>query len=159
MQAKVMGLLCAVLVIMVGMTLNVYGQDDAEDMCVPMGVITLSPPEGVTPTKSAVEFPHARHFASDCRKCHHTWEGQENIQGCMTSGCHDQKSAPKTTEGYLSYSDVSIKYFKYAYHKSCIACHKEIRAKNLAMAKSYQVLNEPLPSSGPSGCIECHPKE
>lgn len=158
MQAKAMGLLCAVLVMMVGMTLNVFGQDPAEDMCVPMGVITLSAPEGVTAQKSAVEFPHARHFATDCRHCHHTWKGDEKIQGCMTSGCHDQTSAPKTSEGYLSYSDVSIKYYKYAFHKSCIGCHKEIKNKNLATAKSYQVLDETLPSTGPSGCIECHPK-
>lgn len=158
MQLKATGFLCLVLVFVIAMTFEVFGQDTAEEMCVPMGVITIEPPSGVTPQKSPVEFPHSRHFATDCRQCHHTWRGEENIKSCQTAGCHDQIEAPKSAEGYLSYSDVSIKYYKYAYHQACIGCHKEIRAKNLEIAKSYQVLDEALPAAGPSGCIECHPK-
>jgi len=158
MQGKRLGFLCVMLAIMVGMTCEVFGQDSEGEMCVPMGVITIKPPPDVTPQKSPVDFPHSRHFATDCRTCHHTWKGEEKIQGCQTSGCHDQANAPKTTESYLSYSDVSIKYYKYAYHEACIGCHKGIRAKNLQTAKSYQVLGEALPAAGPSGCIECHPK-
>ncbi|MFZ0612376.1 MAG: cytochrome c3 family protein [Desulfobacterales bacterium] len=159
MQAKRMGFLCVVVVaLVVAMTGGVFGQDSEGEMCVPMGDITIGIPDGVTPQKSRVVFPHSRHFATDCKTCHHTWKGEEKIQGCQTSGCHDQASAPKTTESYLSYSNESIKYFKYAYHQACIGCHKDIRAKNLATAKSYQVLGESQPAAGPSGCIECHPK-
>ena len=89
MQGKRLGFLCVMLAIMVGMTCEVFGQDSESEMCVPMGVITIKPPPDVTPQKSPVDFPHSRHFATDCRTCHHTWKGEENIQGCQTSGCHD----------------------------------------------------------------------
>jgi hypothetical protein len=158
MQAKRMGFLCVVVAIVAGVTGVVFAQGSEDEMCVPMGVITIKAPPEVTPQKSPVDFPHARHFATDCKTCHHTWKGEEKIQSCQASGCHDQASAPDTAEAYLSYSDVAIKYYKYAYHQACISCHKEIRAKNLQAAKSYQVLGEPLPATGPSGCIECHPK-
>ena len=48
----------------------------------------------------------------------------------------------------------------------CKTCHHKWegktqipKAKRKAMEMSYQVLKEKLPSSGPTGCIECHPKE
>jgi hypothetical protein len=158
MQVKRTGLLSLVLAIVVGLTGGVFGQDSEDKMCVPMGVITIEPPPEAEDQKSPVDFPHARHFATDCKTCHHTWTGEEKIQSCQASGCHDQAAAPKTADAYLSYSDVAIKYYKYAYHQACIGCHKEIRAKNLAMAKSYQVPGETLPEAGPTGCVDCHPK-
>jgi hypothetical protein len=157
MQLKGIGIVCMALILLTGVSLSVAGEN-AGEMCVPMGNIELKPPEGVEPTKSTVEFPHSRHFATDCKACHHTWQGKDAIQSCSASGCHDQTSAPQAAEHYLSYSDVSIKYFKYAYHQACIGCHKDIKAKNLERAKSYQVVVETLPTAGPSGCIECHPK-
>jgi hypothetical protein len=67
--------------------------------------------------------------------------------------------SPKKATKYLVYTDTGIKYYKYAYHKKCVGCHKEVKAKRKEMEMSYQVLKEKLPSSGPTGCIECHPKE
>ena len=90
MQGKRLGFLCVMLAIMVGMTCEVFGQDSEGEMCVPMGVITIKPPPDVTPQKSPVDFPHSRHFATDCKTCHHTWKGEEKIQNCQTSGYHDQ---------------------------------------------------------------------
>jgi len=156
MDRKVLLIFCLALLLTAALALEVSGESD--EMCVPMGVITLEPPEGVEATKTSVDFPHSRHFATDCRSCHHTWQGEEPIQGCMAAGCHDQATAPKEQSKYLSYSDVAIKYYKYAYHQSCIGCHREIRARNLERAKSYMVLEEKLPEAGPSGCIECHPE-
>jgi hypothetical protein len=156
MNSKTLVVLGAALMLVLGITLQVSGEPSEGDMCVPMGMITLKPPPGVQAQKAEVQFPHARHFATECRVCHHKWEGQEKIQGCMSTGCHDLASAPKKTEAYLSYSDVSIRYFKYAYHQACIGCHKSIRASNLERAKSYQVSDETLPTAGPSGCVECH---
>jgi hypothetical protein len=159
MGFKAIGILGLALIITTGLTLNVAGEDPQGQMCVPMGTIELQPPEGVEAKKAHVEFPHSVHFATDCKTCHHTWKGEENIKGCQTSGCHDVAEAPKKDSSYLSYSDESIKYFKYAYHKSCIGCHKETKAANKKRAKSYQVVDEAMPAAGPSGCIECHPKE
>lgn len=156
MERKGLVVVCLALLLTAALALEVSGE--SEEMCVPMGDIILSPPEGVEATKEPVAFPHSRHFATDCKTCHHTWQGQEPIQGCMAAGCHDQTSPPKEQSKYLSYSDVGIKYYKYAYHQACIGCHREIRAKNLERAKSYMVLEEKLPEAGPSGCIECHPE-
>ena len=159
MQKKGIGLLVALTILLTVVSLEVYGQNEGGEMCVPLGIITLKPPEGVESKKSPVDFPHARHFETDCKTCHHKWQGAEKIKNCTTSGCHDQIKAPERSSSYLSYSDVSIKYYKYAYHKSCIGCHKEIKVKNRKLAESYQVVDEKLTVAGPSGCIECHPGE
>jgi hypothetical protein len=158
MQLKALAMFCVALFVAMFFSIEVSGESAEEQMCVPMGTITIKPPAGLKPTKSTVAFPHSRHFATECRVCHHKWEGQKKIQSCRSAGCHDQISAPEKSGTYLSYSDVSIRYFKYAYHQACIGCHKQIRAKNLQLAKSYQVVEEKLPEAGPSGCIECHPK-
>jgi hypothetical protein len=152
------GLVVALTILLTVVSPEVYGENEGGEMCVPLGIITLRPPEGVESQKAPVEFPHAQHFQTECRACHHKWQGSERIQSCTASGCHDQIKAPEKSNSFLSYSDVSITYYKYAFHKACIGCHREIKIKNRALAESYQVVQEQLPSAGPSGCIECHPE-
>jgi hypothetical protein len=152
------GAMCLMIVLVFGATWEVSGQNQVEEMCIPMGVIPLKPPEGVAAKKATVEFPHARHFITDCKECHHTWTGDVKIQNCTASGCHDLIVAPEKSKKYLSYTDVSIKYYKYAYHQMCIGCHKEIKMRNKAIEQSYKVDPEKIKAAGPSGCIECHPK-
>ena len=55
----VLGFLAAGLI---GGMQGVSGTAATEDMCVPMGKIVLKAPEGVTSQRSAVNFPHVRHF-------------------------------------------------------------------------------------------------
>ena len=159
MQKQGIGLLVALTLVLTVVALDVYGENEGGQMIVPLGNITLKPPEGVESQKSPVVFPHARHFETDCRTCHHKWKGTEQIQSCTASGCHDQIKAPERSSSYLSYDDQAIKYYKYAYHKACIGCHREIKLKNKKLAESYQVVDEKLPAVGPSGCIECHADE
>ena len=159
MYKQGIGLLVALTVLLTVVSLEVYGQNEDGEMCVPLGNITLRPLAGVESKRSPVEFPHALHFETSCKTCHHTWQGTEKIKSCTTSGCHDQIKAPERSSSYLSYSDVSIKYYKYAFHKACIGCHREIKIKNRELAESYQVVREQLQSVGPSGCVECHPGE
>ena len=159
MQKQGIGLLVALTVLLTVVTLDVYGENEGGEMCVPLGTITLKAPEGVESKKTPVEFPHAQHFQTDCKTCHHKWQGSEPIQSCTASGCHDQIKAAERSSSYLSYSDKAITYYKYAYHKACIGCHKEIKVQNRKLAESYQVVNEKLPSVGPSGCTECHVAE
>jgi hypothetical protein len=154
-----MGILVLGLVVILGTTLKVSGQAAEDAMCVPMGQILIEPPEGVEAKKSPVPFPHARHFITGCRECHHKWTGEEKIQNCSTSECHDLIEPPQKPKKYLSYSDVAIKYYKYAYHQMCIGCHKEIKMANKAIEMSYKVVKDTLPAAGPSSCKECHPEE
>ncbi len=128
---------------------------------VPVGRLALAPPVGVIPKRSAVTFPHSRHFDYTCKTCHHKWDGQSAVQSCTTSDCHDQQTAPPMERGvrYLAHIDDSISYFKLAYHRQCIGCHKEIKARNEKLAQSVFMLNIPPQKTGPIGCIDCHPRE
>jgi Class III cytochrome C family len=156
--------LCLVIVFVFGMALNVAGQNESdteaavEDMLVPMGVIVLEPDPSVESKRSPVEFHHAKHFKYDCRTCHHKWEGNTKITNCTTSNCHDLLKAPKKPTKYLAYTEDGIKYYKYAYHQTCIGCHKETKAKQKKMEMLYKT-PEKKKIIVPTSCTECHPKE
>ena len=122
----------------------------ADSLCIPLGNIELSAPQDVQAKRSAVDFPHSAHFTINCIECHHTWEYGDDDMSCMTSGCHDQARAPKEGD--------KIEYFKEAYHKACIGCHKTIKKKNKDLEMSKRSVKGKLEKTGPTGCIECHPK-
>jgi hypothetical protein len=145
-------------VMMFGSAAIVFGQAE-EDMIVPMGFITLSPLESVESKRADVEFPHFTHFGFDCRTCHHKWEGDEVIPSCTTSGCHDVAVSPTISKKSNAAPDQAILYYKTAFHQMCIGCHKEMRIINKELEMSYKRLDKELPRTGPTGCIECHPKE
>jgi len=130
-----------------------------EEMCVPMGIITLEPPESVEAKRAAVEFQHGRHFGLACTSCHHTWDGSEPITGCMTSGCHDLDTLPRKEGSNAIDKDLAPRYYKNAYHGQCIGCHKNMKQEIEQMAKSLAGIEGKLPVTGPTGCIGCHPKD
>jgi hypothetical protein len=125
-----------------------------ETLCIPLGTLTLGPPEGVEPKRAAVDFPHSLHFEYSCMECHHMWEGDEEILSCSTSGCHDLVEAPDPSE-----QDERMLYYKAAYHKLCIGCHKEIKSRNRQVAQYNQSSDARIMPTGPTGCVQCHPKE
>jgi hypothetical protein len=157
------GVVLAVLgIVAIGLlgAVRVYSGSAAKDeMCVPMGKIELKAPDGAESKRAAVEFPHARHFDIACVTCHHTWDRSEPVAGCMTSGCHDLAELPKRSAGEKVDEDALMTYFKTAYHKQCIGCHKEMKAKAVAAEKSLQALKKPAAKTGPTTCAGCHPKE
>jgi len=131
-------------------------QKSGDSLCITIGKIELVPPEGVEPKKSPVEFPHSKHFTYTCRECHHKWDLSAEVKGCMTSGCHDLVRTPKKSEKVDA-----IRYFKKAYHQNCIGCHRQIKKQNLAMEKKASIdgKNIKIQKTGPTGCLQCHPKE
>ena len=148
------------MVLVFGSITIVVGQEAETEMVVPMGIIVIEPPESVDPKRSPVDFPHSTHFASvDCRTCHHKWQGTEIIKGCATTDCHDVTVSPTKSGKDRSNPDQSIRYYKTGYHQMCIGCHKEIKIQNIQLETSFKELKEKLPPSGPTGCIQCHPKE
>ena len=159
------GLLCLMMVFVFGISIDVSGQENEaseptlEDMSVPMGIIVLEPDESVEQKRTPVEFHHSKHFTFDCKTCHHKWEGKTHVPTCTTTECHDSFTSPKKPTKFLSYTETGIKYYKYAYHQMCVGCHKEMKIKRKEMELSYAVLKEKLPKTGPTGCVECHPKE
>ncbi len=69
-----------------------------------------------------VMFPHDKHAALDCKKCHHKWNEKDIIKPCGDSGCHD----------VFDKSDKSEKSFYNIVHgkgsadmQSCLACHRQ----------------------------------
>lgn len=153
------GVLCLVLAITFGNALVVTGSNDADEMCIPMGTILLEPPEEVEVKKPPVDFNHPKHFSFNCLTCHHQWEMDEPIESCTTSGCHDGVESPiKAGQGKVD-EDLLITYYKTAYHKMCISCHKEIKAQNKKLEMSGRVLKDKLPNPGPTSCKGCHIEE
>ena len=129
-----------------------------EEMCVPMGEITLSPLTD-EPERSEVAFPHAVHFSYNCQQCHHKWDLETPITSCGTSGCHDLAELPKDDQGRVTAdAEQKIRYYKNAFHSSCIGCHKEIKKENLK-AEAMQLAGAVIKPTGPTGCIQCHPAE
>jgi len=137
----------------------VVAQDSEDMLCIPMDSIEIGPPESVEARRSSVAFPHALHFDFSCQTCHHKWEKDANLTGCMTSGCHDLTASPEKGTAEAKDADAAMKYYKPAYHGLCLGCHKEIKKQNEALVVSGKVLRDKLPSTGPTGCKECHPKE
>ena len=129
------------------------------EMCVPMGMIELGPPASVEAKRAAVAFPHDIHLTLACNSCHHTWEATEPITGCMTSGCHDLAALPRKEGSKTVDKEQAFKYYKNAYHGQCIGCHKTMKIEIQEMAKTLSSIEGKLPSTGPTGCIGCHPKE
>jgi Class III cytochrome C family len=124
----------------------------ADEFCVPTGSITLEPLQGAEAKRAAVEFPHSQHFDLNCKQCHHKWKGEEAIQGCMTTGCHDAATSQRAENPKDAW-----KYYKNAYHKSCIGCHKATKAENRKLELA-QTLKTAQAKTGPTGCKACHPK-
>ncbi len=153
------GVCCLILALIFGNAMIVSGESEGETMSVPLGIISLEPPESVEAKKPPVEFPHATHFDFKCQTCHHTWEKHSPIESCSASECHDVAAAPKKSENVQDYENLAARYYKTAYHKLCIGCHKEMKLKNRKLEMSGRVLKENLPNVGPTSCKECHVEE
>ena len=153
------GVLCLILAVIFGNAIVVSGESDDETVCFPLGVIPLGPPEDVEAKRPSVPFPHSTHFVYTCNTCHHQWEMDGPIENCTTSGCHDGVTSPIKAGGGKVDEEMLINYYKTAYHKMCIGCHKEIKAENNRLEKSGRELKEKLPNVGPSSCKGCHVKE
>ena len=159
MQKVGIFLMCFLAALIFGAAGAISGQESGDKMLVPLGTIVLGAPDGVEAKRAAVDFPHGRHFGFQCQTCHHKWEGTEQIKNCMTSGCHDVLVSPTKSQPGKSDRSLAISYFKKAYHEQCIGCHRIMRLKNKKIEMSRQKLEEPLPPTGPTGCVECHPRE
>ena len=148
------GVFCLLVFGAYGITTGIAGQNKTDEMCIPIGSLLLKPPESVEQKRSSIDFPHSGHFGYSCQTCHHTWTGEEKILDCTTSNCHDLKQPPKKAVS----SDLAVRYYKKAFHARCQGCHKEIKKKNKEMEKLYKLADPKLMKTGPTGCVECHPK-
>jgi len=150
---------CLIIMLAFGGSWVIAAQDSEDKLCIPVESITLKAPESVEAKRAEVEFPHSVHFDYNCKTCHHKWENDANLTGCMTSGCHDLAQSPKKAKSRIVDPKAVMKYYKTAYHNKCIGCHKQIKMKNEALAASGKVLKDKLPNTGPTSCKGCHPKE
>jgi hypothetical protein len=152
------GLVLLLVIATTGLGLSVAIGSEAQEMTVPLGEITISAPEGVDAGRSDVTFPHNVHFDYACNRCHHMWEYDTAVLSCTTANCHDATLSPLKAAAEGDEIE-SYQYYKTAYHTLCIGCHKEIKANNLKLERSMGRLPEQLPAAGPTGCVECHPRE
>jgi len=133
--------------------------DRPDAIYVPVGTLVLNPPSDIVAVRSPVSFPHSLHFSYACGQCHHKWNGLTKIKNCMAAGCHRELDPPKKSDKALAYDMDAIVYFKYAYHKRCIGCHKEIRATNKAAENNIMITGGRVTKIGPVGCVGCHERE
>lgn len=135
-------------------------ESSTESLSVPLGNIVIEPPEAVDAKKGAVTFPHGLHFQFSCQDCHHDWDGESEVEGCMASGCHDEFEPSGTRD--IRDPD-NVLYYLAAYHNVCIGCHRDLEAaaKEQGQAKAdpdapASVKKAPRIQSGPVGCTGCH---
>ena len=103
---------------------NYKDQDyTVEYMELPMGTLTINPPDDVDAKRASVNFSHNLHFTQECQTCHHDWDGEEEIAGCMTSGCHED-TEPYDGNRNINNPDNTL-YYLTAYHKVCYHCHRD----------------------------------
>lgn len=133
--------------------------DRLDAITVPVGTLVLNPPSGIIAVRSPVAFPHSLHFTYACNQCHHKWDGLTPVKTCMAAGCHDAIDPPKKSEKALEYDLEAMPYFKYAYHKRCIGCHKDIRVVNQAREQNIMGTGGKISDLGPVGCVGCHERE
>ncbi|MBW1695653.1 MAG: cytochrome c3 family protein [Deltaproteobacteria bacterium] len=148
-------------IIIFGLTLMVSGQETVEEICIPMGSFYIEPPEDVTAKRASVDFPHSRHFDYSCKTCHHKWDYEGPILGCTTSGCHDGLEPPKKVGTTAEYNELSMRYYKNAYHDMCLGCHKSIKKQNILAERKLRFTDKDtkLKKAGPLTCKNCHPEE
>ena len=151
------------LIVAAGLMVLILGWGPAvsaeEEMCVPMGDITLAPLADEA-QRAEVTFPHAVHFSYSCRQCHHKWDLETPVAGCCTSGCHDLAELPKGEDGRVTKDPkLKIRYYKNAYHSMCIGCHKEVKQRNRKAEAMKLAGSDTIEPTGPTGCIQCHPAE
>ena len=158
-KVRIVGLWLIVLVF--GLTWIVSGNEAVDEISVPMGSFLLEPPESVTAKRPSVDFPHSRHFDFSCKMCHHEWDYETSISTCMTSGCHDLLEPPKKSDKENTDENFPSRYYKEAFHNTCIVCHKLIRLKNIETEKKLRFTDKDtvIMKAGPLTCKACHVPE
>lgn len=152
-----LAVVCVVFTLVAGVSIGI--SEELDELCVPMKTMELKPLGGVEQLRASVRFSHPTHYKISCQRCHHKWDGKTEIQTCTTSGCHDQAKTLKGEGGKGATAKMEVKYFKKAYHSLCIGCHRDIREKNKELEFSKVALKTALAKTGPTGCIQCHPKQ
>ena len=158
MKNIMIGGFCLILALVLGNAMVVSGQSD-EEMCIPMGTLTLQAPDSVEARRPPVPFPHSVHFSYNCQTCHHKWKLDEPIVSCTTSGCHDGTVAPARTKQGTVDEAAAVAYYKNAFHGNCIGCHKTLKLERKKLEMSGRTLKQKLPATGPTTCRGCHQPE
>ena len=154
--------LCLSVLLFLGGTLVLAEQNKentGKTISLPVGTITVKAPEGVQTKRAEVAFPHSVHFSYKCQDCHHKWDGVSQIPSCTASNCHNLIKAPQKSEQTTVDPDLAVRYYKSAYHQSCIECHKKIKLQNKTLAMSNKLSGKEMQKVGPTACIKCHPKQ
>ncbi len=106
----------------------------------PDEMLLYAPEEYGEMREGPAKFSHSVHAEFDCTECHHFWDGEREIMGCMDAGCHDMAVAEEPADRR------DIRYFYKAYHDMCMTgCHRD--------------LSRAGEEAGPLACPDCHISE
>lgn len=139
-KSMLLSLICAALLCLVAAPILSAADAPKDDLVVsaPEGMKTKEKDGQPGKLQKSVPFPHSKHAAVECAKCHHTMAKDGVAKKCTTSGCHDSLEA----KGKDNAKD--IKLVENAFHNQCIECHKDMKKENKP--------------TGPSACGKCHTK-
>ncbi len=157
MQRSILSILAIMIFLTPGAPRAIAGEE-LDAIHLPVGSLTIAAPRGVEPRRSSVAFPHSLHFDHACKTCHHKWNGYTPVSGCAATGCHDLTGSQKDNKSKEASSAAEARYFKEAYHKLCLACHGRLKSQRKKMEQSRTALTKPAPRTGPTGCVQCHPR-
>ena len=158
-NVRLAGLLLIVFVF--GLTWAVSGKEAVDEICIPMEPFLLEPSEGATEKYPPVEFPHSRHFDFSCKMCHHEWDYETPVSTCAASECHDLLEPPKKADKENADNYFPSRYYKDAFHNTCMVCHKIITLKNIETENKLRFTdkNTVIMNVGPLTCKGCHAPE
>ncbi len=129
-------------------------ENSDETMTIPLGNILLEAPEEVYAKRGSVDFPHGLHFQFACQDCHHDWDGESEIETCIS--CHDET---EPTGSRNIKDEENVMYYLAAYHNVCVECHRETDKALKEQVKAMEqgkIKKADLPKAGPVGCNGCH---
>lgn len=126
-----------------------FADNDTDFLEVPLKTIIIKAPDTSQAIKTPVLFSHSTHVKFSCTACHHNWDRENTIQGCMTAGCHE-RLMPSPPSGKPSQNKEAMSITG-AYHQACRSCHRDYQ-------KEMKKIAPEMVEAAPVACDGCHPK-
>ena len=132
---------------------------------VPAGVILVTKADPTTNRKPSI-FVHSKHAVYDCELCHHTWDGDSEVETCATchpifrhtehlsidcEKCHNNWDMAKDIKECGDCHEDNDKggvpnIIKVSHRALCKRCHREMEKEN-------------KPTGPTTPCTSCHKEE
>lgn len=133
----------------------------------PSGVIRATKADPSTSRKPSI-FIHSKHDDYDCELCHHTWDGESDIETCVS--CHPIFRHTESEHLHMECKECHGSWEMTREIKECGECHDDndkggipniVRVSHRALCKRChrEMEKENKPTGPTSPCTACHREE